>query len=156
MENRVSSRVQWVTGHGFEGFWATGLRGSTGLRRKSTGTAKNCVRLHHRRIGSHGFSGLLALPIVDPPVESVGTRITDVDLWRIGLPLVTGSPVHSLSGYISLSGSVSSLCLRLNLRFPLSRSLNLTLSSLSLCSMRSKRTERRKKKEVKRSKKEEE
>jgi hypothetical protein len=132
MENRVSSRVQWVTGHGFEGFWATGLRGSTGLRRKSTGTAKNCVRLHHRRIGSHGFSGLLALPIVDPPVESVGTRITDVDLWRIGLPLVTGSPVHSLSGYISLSGSVSSLCLRLNLRFPLSRSLNLTLSSLSL------------------------
>jgi hypothetical protein len=58
MENRVSSRVQRVTGHEFEGFWATGLRGLVGLCRKSPRAAGNRVGLHHQKTGHTGPSGL--------------------------------------------------------------------------------------------------
>jgi hypothetical protein len=64
-----------------EGSGHTGFPGSSGL--------------------AHG-SLVQAPPIVDPPVVSAGTRIADVDPWRIGLPRVMArwfspSPATSFS-----------------------------------------------------------
>jgi hypothetical protein len=60
-------------------------------------------------LGSAHGSWVQAPPIVDPPVESTGTRVAGVDPWRIGLPWVTGSPVLSPppSGYLTPDLSVS-------------------------------------------------
>jgi hypothetical protein len=118
-----SSRVQRVMGRGSEGFWATGLRGSTGLRRKSTGTAGNrhwnrrrrpTGRVLHDRVslcsiwvtGRMGYGSSLSGLWLLGSSEILGFGFVVDDPWRIGLPWFTGPPVLPLSESSSLSRSL--------------------------------------------------
>jgi hypothetical protein len=152
-------------GRGSEGFWATGLRGSTGLRRKSTGTAGNRVsgcwivsgsvgRSGFTQTG-HGFSnrpGSLCL-------GSGGLRVTG--LPEIGSPCslrrVSSSRIHRILPSHSLSISRSpSISRFLSLFPPQSLDLSLWVTRAEEQRRRKKKGRRRRRKEKKEGKEKEE
>jgi hypothetical protein len=133
-------------GRGSEGFWAMGLRGSTGLRRKSTRTAENrvsgcwivsgsVVRSDFTQTG-HGFlnrpgslslSQVWRLRVTGLPEISSPCSLRRVSSSRIHRIL----PSHSLSVSLYLMLSIS---LSLSVSCLISLSLKLTISlSFSLC-----------------------
>jgi len=155
MENRVFSRVQRVMGRGSEGFWATGLRGSTGLRRKSTGTAgnrhwkspENALRepgFLDFRVAGHWVAGLRGSGLRVSRVFT-GDRVAGAFWSRRRHPPEDRTPpstlpISSRSQHLSVLPPSHTLCLS----SPLSHSISLS-HSLSV-GHSGRRTKRRKKK----------
>jgi hypothetical protein len=159
MEDRVSGPFGLRVPLGCSGHQVTGSRGS-GLRvfvvqwvfaenplelpeikpdftTKRAGHTGSQVRLTGRgsKLLGSAKNRVLSSTRVDPAGESAGTRVTDVDPWRIGLHLPQLSRSHSQSlnslGLISLSRSHSLLSTLSLISLSISRSHD-SLVSLSV------------------------
>jgi len=121
-------------GRGSEGFWVTGLRGSTGLRRKSrrksigksglTNRVTSCIRFSLP--GSMGFGFPWVLGSTSSPEIATRTtrKLAKNRTWRIGHRSFTGV-IHRRIGLRSLFRSLSLL---LSLLLGLSHTFNLSVS----------------------------
>jgi len=148
-------------GRGSEGFWATGLRGSTGLRRKSTGTAgnrhwkspENALRepgFLDFRVAGHWVAGLRGSGLRVSRVFT-GDRVAGAFWSRWRHPPEDRTPpstlpISSRSQHLSVLPPSHTLCLS----SPLSHSISL---SHSLSAGHSGRRTKKKKEEREKNKK---